>query len=86
MIHVNDIPEYNPVVLAASIKGVAQEIHDRQVVLGKMRSFVNHKPGTHFKRSTLKDRGEKAASEITVLKIIKAELVYLYELSKLKKI
>lgn len=84
MINLSTLPTYNPVELAASIKGVAQEIHDRQVLIGKMRAFVHHKPGTHFRRSTMKDRGEKAEKEIQVLKVIKAELIYLYELTKLK--
>lgn len=82
MIQIRTFVPYSLRDLEASIKGVATEIHDRQVIMGKMRSFVNGKPGTHYKRSTMADKGYKVDREIKHLKVIKSELVYLYELSQ----
>lgn len=84
MIHLTTFEPYSLRDLEASIHGVRKEIHDRQITISQMRRFKQGKGSSTFDKATMIERGRKADNEILVLHVIKSELIYLYELSRLK--
>lgn len=76
-----------PDVLQASIEGVIKEIAHRNGIIRQMRLWYRE-PGhgnASYKVGYIMKEGPKLLKDIAKLKQIKIELVYLYELSKLKE-
>lgn len=75
-----------PEVLQASIEGVMKEIAHRNGIIRQMRLwYTNPGHGNDYKVGYIMKEGPKLLKDIAKLKQIKIELVYLYELSKLKE-
>lgn len=86
MIALNSFEPYNLRDLETSIAGVAYEIHQINILLTNIHRFKNgtNNPKVTFRKSTLETKTVKAECDLSRLKVIKAELLYLYELSKMK--
>ena len=74
-----------PETLKASVDGVALEIERRANILRQMRFYQRHPATSQAQYSVeyMETRKPQIEKEIKKLKIIKIELTYLFELSRL---
>lgn len=86
MIHINAFHPFSLRELETSISGVTDEIHKRQISLSNMGQFLagTASPKIRFDRTKIDSKIVKTEVDLSKLRVIKAELTYLYELSKLK--
>lgn len=86
MIHLINFEPYSLRDLEASMDGVQKEIDRRNNSLRQMRFYQKHPGKAHgqYSEGFIEKARPKLATEIATLTIIKIELIYLYELSKLK--
>lgn len=88
MIVISDFEPYNLRDLEASMYGVRKEIDKRNNRIRHMRFSQNHpeKAVGVYSEEFIANNKPVLEKEISILKIIHIELLYLYELSKLKAV